>query len=75
MNKDIEYFVKVGICIEKLRNIVTDDVFDNLSKHNPYFDSEYQVEANKLAELRRALVMVKEEVWYIIMQLEPKDDE
>jgi len=42
----------IGKVREKLKLILEDDIFDNLSKHNPYFDSEHQKESDKLYDLR-----------------------
>ncbi len=71
MDKEFEYLVNVGICVEKLRNIITNDIFGNLSKHNPWYDSQHQEEADKLDELRRTLVLVNDEIDEILFKLDP----
>jgi len=57
-----------------LKSILNDDVFANLSKHNPYYDSEYEVEADKLDDLRRKLSCINDNLWDVISILK-KDEE
>ena len=70
---DREYFITLGMCIQRLRDCVSTDIFDNLSKHNPWFDSEHELEADKLDELRMTLSLCKEEILHVISLIEPKD--
>lgn len=75
MNDNTRYLINVGICIEKLRNSISGDIFENLSKHNPWYDSQHEIEADKLDELRRALAGVKEDIEYMIVTLDPTFNE
>lgn len=42
----------IGRCREKLSIIINDDIFETLSKHNPFWESVYEKEGEKLEELR-----------------------
>lgn len=75
MNDNTRYLINVGICVERMRNVITADVFENLSKHNPWYDSKHELEADKLDELRRTLVLVKEEIESMLIKLDPMLDD
>ena len=49
-----------------LLTLTEDEIFDDLSKHNPYFHSEHEVEAEKLEELRWKLSHIHEKLWEVI---------
>ena len=52
-NKLIERIIDLGRIKQKAFDyLARDDELNNLSKHNPYFDSEHPIEALKLEELR-----------------------
>lgn len=59
----------IGRIDEKLKVILDMECFDNLSKHNEYFDSEHVIEFEKLDTLRRNLICIQEllyEIWEIV---------
>lgn len=51
-----------GKALCELQKIYELDLMDNLSKHNPYFDSEHDVESEKLKELRWLLIEINERI-------------
>lgn len=42
----------IGRAHEKLKHILDHDIFDTLSKHDPYWHSENEPESEKLHEIR-----------------------
>jgi hypothetical protein len=42
----------VGRVRERLDELLKLEIFDDLSKHNPYFDSEHDLESDKLYDIR-----------------------
>ena len=75
-NIGLKYLLNVGEARKLVKDILNDDVFDNLSKHNPYFDSEHDKEDQKLEDLRWALNRIQDalhKIWELIEA--PEDDE
>ena len=64
----------IGRAREHLKSILDDDAFENLSKHNPYFDSEHEVEADKLDDLRRKLSCISDKLWDLSAILTKQED-
>lgn len=64
----------IGRAREKLKTILDDDIFDTLSKHNPYWDSEYEVESDKLDDLRRKFSCFSETLWDLYGILHKEED-
>ena len=68
---DCKYICKrlemIGTVREKLRVLMmeSDLIPDDLSKHNPYFDSEHQAECEKLYDLRCKFKSIEESLWDI----------
>jgi hypothetical protein len=54
-----------GRAQERLRQVLDNEVFENLSKHNPYWDSEHEKEAEKLNDIRLNIASVSEELYEI----------
>ncbi len=73
-DKMISQIKDMGRIQEKLNVLRSDEIFDNLSKHNQYFDSQYELEADKLDDLRRKLACIRESLDEILNILE-KDEE
>ena len=61
----------VGVAREKLRVVLEDDVFNDLSKHNPRWESEHEPEGELLHDLRFKLAWLEEQLWAISAALEP----
>jgi len=59
----------IGCAREKLQSIIDEDIFENLSKHNPYWDSEHEKESEKLYDIRIKLAYFKEKLWEIYSTL------
>lgn len=51
----VSYILKVGEARQMLHQLQQDEFFSTLGKHNPYWDSEHEIEADKLDEIRMNL--------------------
>lgn len=74
----VKYLVSVGQGLEKLLSVVDDDIWNDLSKHSTYWDSEHEKEADKLDDIRRSLSFLNEQLWDVVSCLksfeeDPKD--
>jgi len=58
----IQSIQKSGKAIEILNKILGDDIFDTLSKHNPWWSHEDEKIYEKLDDLRRKFMWVEEEI-------------
>ena len=56
----------MGRAEERLRELLRDEVFEMLSKHNPYWDSEHEVEAERLDFARRKFSGIQNDLWDIM---------
>lgn len=56
----IQRLEDIGRAKEKLIELMGYEIFDNLSKHNPYFDSEHSIESDKLYDLRMKLAHIQD---------------
>lgn len=56
----------VGRAESVLKSVLDNDIFDKLSKHDPYWHSDYDVEAEKLDELRRILDCMHDNLWGVM---------
>ncbi len=76
MKSDIIKFVKnVGAAESKLRDLLLSDRLSDLSKHNPYYDSEHEIEADKLDDLRMSLSSISDVISDVLNLLEIEQDE
>ena len=66
LNKVLLSIQLLGQIKEKLNNILDDRLFNDLSKHNPYWNSEHEVEYEKLYDTRCALSTFENQLWGII---------
>lgn len=64
----------IGRAQQRLKSILDDDLFDNLSKHNTYWHSKYEPESDKLDDLRRKLSCLSDNLWDLMTILQ-KDEE
>lgn len=70
MNSDIvEYLLNVGAARTEALSILKNEWLDCLSKYDPYWGSEYEVECEKLDECRRRLSYMRDELWKIVGHL------
>jgi hypothetical protein len=58
----LQHIQKSGSVIQLIDMMLKDDVFNDLSKPNPYFDSLYRVEAEKLDNLRLKLTAIEDRI-------------
>lgn len=58
----LESIQKSGRAIEILRKITQDDIFDMLSKHNPWWDHDDEKTHYKLEDLRCKFKWIEEEI-------------
>lgn len=69
----IERIEDIGRAQEKLKGILDDEIFDNLSKHDTYWKSKYEPESEKLDDLRRKIAYINErlsDLWDILRKEE-----
>lgn len=66
----ISYILKVGEAHQMLTDLIVDEKFANLSKHNPYWDSEHEAEADKLDEIRLRWQWINEKLCEISEKLD-----
>ncbi len=64
----------MGRCREKLKSILDDDIFEMLSKHNPYWDSKHAEEEDKLDYLRMKLTCISDNLWDLMQILQNDED-
>jgi len=53
----------IGRAQQKLKSIIDDDIFDNLSKHDPFWDSTYESECDRLHDIRMKLNCLRDNLW------------
>lgn len=56
------YIRDSGRALQIISELSDMEIFDNLSKHNPYFDSVHEVESDKLYDLRCKLSYIHEKL-------------
>lgn len=66
MREVIQRIECIGRAQEKLDNLFGDEIFDNLSKHNPYWDSEHEIESEKLYDIRCKLGYIHDKLSDIV---------
>lgn len=52
----------IGTAKQLLKELISDNLFDDLSKHNPYWESIHEVEDDKLHDLRMKLMYLHEKI-------------
>jgi hypothetical protein len=63
MTKDEIIFLRnQGIALEKITNLINEALDQNYSKHDPYWDSEHEIEADKLETCRLKLDYILSEL-------------
>lgn len=73
-DKMISRIKDLGRAQEKLKMILDDEIFDRLSKHNPYWDSKYEPEGDKLDDLRRKFSCLSDNLWDIMGILRTEEE-
>lgn len=71
----VNALVAIGRCQEILMRIEENDLFDNLSKHNTYWDSEHEIESEKLYDIRMRLCSLTEDLAELINILSLDDED
>ncbi len=64
----------MGRARQFLEGVLDNDVFEKTSKHNPYWESEHEIEADKLDDLRMTLTCLNDNLWELMQILRPQDD-
>ncbi len=66
----------IGRAQQALYRVLQDDIFDILSKHDPYWHSEHEKEADKLDDIRMKLGCFSDNLWdvYRILNTEDEDE-
>lgn len=71
----VNALVSIGRCQEILKRIESNEVLDNLSKHNTYWHSEHESDSEKLHDIRCSLLSLTEDIAEIIYILSLNDEE
>lgn len=58
----IAHFQDIGIAQEKLTRIYYNDLFNNLGKHEDYWESDHSIEEEKLQSIRQKLCAIHDEL-------------
>ena len=64
----------IGRAKQMIKSILDDDIFDTLSKHNPYWDSEHEVESEKLYDCRMKFGLVQDNLWGLYSILDKEEE-
>lgn len=67
--------VDLGRAHSKLHGILQDEIFYKLSKHEPYFHSKHEEEADKLDDLRMKLSCLNDNLWDVMVILRTPEEE
>lgn len=63
MNNDVvKALISIGRAQKILDKVLENPLFDSLSKHNPYWHSEHEVEADLLNDVRMQLQSVSDDL-------------
>lgn len=64
--------MNIGVAKERLSDVIENIIPENLSKHDPYWDSEHEVENDKLYDCRMKFSHLQEKLWdiYSLLNME-----
>ncbi len=65
----------LGKAQEKTGKILDDDIFQDLSKYDPYWDSDHEKEAEKLDDIRRKLSFFRDSLYDVYEIIHPIEEE
>ncbi len=71
----IDQIKSIGKAQAKLKNILDNDLFDSLSKHDPYWTSEDPDTEDQLQVLRMKLTCISDDLWDLWAILRKEDEE
>ena len=74
-NEVLDRIESIGRAKEKLLDLSQMEIFDNLSKHNEYWDSNYEEEDEKLHDIRCTLGLISDRVADILSILYSRSDD
>lgn len=57
-----------------LESVLEEQMFKDLSKHNPYWESEHEVEADKLYDIRCNLRCLIDNLWEVVAILKHPEE-
>ena len=76
MNKEfIKYLLRVGQTRERLKTLLDHKLFENLNKHNLFWQTEDDEIDEKLSEIRMFLSYVENELYDVFVQLDVREDD
>ena len=70
----VEAIIRVGRAQERVKDLLQEDIFERLSKHNPEWDSEYDKEAEVLENVRLKLCQIHDNLCTIMGILQPEGE-
>lgn len=70
----IDRLMKIGEALAILKAVLhNEDIFSKTSKHDPYFDSSLESEADRLEDLRWFVQRVETQIEHVIALMEGRD--
>lgn len=78
-NKDlssrmVDAVIRLGRAQQYLKNLMETDIFNNLSKHDPNWNSTDEQQADFLDDLRMGLGSLNDNLWTLVGILNPEDE-
>jgi hypothetical protein len=72
--KMIKRIEDLGRAESLLKNVLEHSIFESLSKHNPYFHSEHELESDRLYDIRCTLGCIHDNLWGVWAILKGQDE-
>lgn len=65
----------MGRAYEKLKSSLDSELFNDLSKHNPYWESAHEPESDKLYDIRCRLSCLSDTLWDVVGLLDHREED
>ena len=75
MKDVVNKLLKVGRAYQLIILLLDDDIFDSLSKHDPYWQDEDETVDDKLHQLRCKIQHMSDQLWDVIALIDTEDEE
>ena len=73
-NDMISRLQNAGKAQDRIIKLLDDEIFESTSKHNPYWHSKHEEEADKLDDLRRKISCFHDNLWDIVQLLRKEEE-
>ena len=75
MKDVVNKLLKVGRAYQLIILLLDDDIFDSLSKHDPYWQDEDEAVDDKLHQLRGKIQNMSDQLWDVIALIDTEEEE